>query len=307
MKKRVEEKLSEARALLHEAEAKAENGNIAYQLAALSMQSHVAELEQTVALEAVTPVHEVIDFRLFASSLSSGSAPLGFVATAADEIKSMIGHAALRLSQGGIRRKRVPKELYETLDLRLAGVLHGSSRLVVTSAAHRDLFDGGLAKESLDRIFKVLQTEGQGREFLEAITDLGPSSARRLRDFLELLKAYSAEIELTWKYAGNVVCVWKGKKASIDSVAASLAVTEVNEQDEIEVNGVIELLSKRERLHIRQQDGTVLRILFAKNLLAEVSLLHLDQKVSLLCQATETLNPLTNEVSVFYELIKING
>ena len=84
----------------------------------------------------------------------------------------------------------------QELDLRLAAVLPGSSRLVITSAAHRDLLDDGIAKSSLDRVFRVLESGGQGQEFLEAITDLGPSSARRLRDLLHLIVSSAAELDL---------------------------------------------------------------------------------------------------------------
>jgi hypothetical protein len=217
----------------------------------------------------------------------------------------MLGYAALRLIRGGVDRKRVPEDLYDELDLRLAAVLPGSSRLVITTAAHRDLLDDGLAKGSLERVFRVLESEGRGSEFLEAITDLGPSSARRLRELLHLVRASSAELDLYWRYAGQTVRRWNGTDTALASVAHALDVTELHALDEVFLAGVIELLSKRERIHLRTEEGRNIRVLFPKRLLAKVSELHLDQHVRLRCSVTETLNPFTGEMSTFYELLEV--
>lgn len=307
MNERLKKYLSDAKAIHAEAMAKAKAGSFAHKLSAESFADHLAELQQIGVVEDDRPIFELIDFRLKASALNSGSVPLGLISKAAEHIRTMIGYAALKLIQGGINRKRIPNDLYETLDLRLAGILPGSSRLIVVATADRDLLGDGLAKNALERIFSVLETQGNGPEFLEAITDLGPSSAKRLREFLKLLKYYSAEAEFSWKYSGEPVKYWNGTKEIIDSVASALEVTEIKEQARIDLSGKIELLSKRERIALRTQDGKLTRILYPKILLTEVSTLHLDQEVTLLCQVTETENPLTNESSIFYELLEIKG
>lgn len=287
-------------------ERKANNGeNLAYQLAAQSMSSHIDELTQQINVLDERPVFEFLEFRLIASKLRDGSIPLGLLAKAAEEIRQMIGHAALRLSQGGLWRKRVSKDLYTELDLRLAAILPGSSRLVISTMAQRDLFDDGLSKSAFERIFEVLDSQGEGTKFLEAVTDLGPGSSKRLREFLHLLRNNSAELQLSWRYSGDTVKQWHGDSNSIASVAYALDATELVAKESIELEGFIELLSKRERIHLTTDDSRTVRILFPKRLLKEVSELHLDQRVKLLCSVTETENPLTGESSVFYELERI--
>ena len=129
MKKRIKYQISEAKKLRDEALKKSKNGNLAYELSANSITDHIDELNQISAIDDDRPIYELIDFRLKAATLNTGSVPLSLIAKAADDIRTMIGYAALRLIQGGIDRKRVPKDLYEELDLRLAGILPGSSRL----------------------------------------------------------------------------------------------------------------------------------------------------------------------------------
>lgn len=307
MKKRLSNLLSEAEKLKLKALEKSKKGSLAYELSASSLAGHIDELNSLSIVDDDRPIYELIDFRLKARNLNSGSIPLSLIAQAADDIRTMIGYAALRLVQGGIDKKRVPAHLYEELDLRLAGILPGSSRVIVTGSANRDLLDDGLTKAALERIFSVLDTFGKGENFLEAITDLGPSSAKRLREFLKLLENNSAEAEFSWKFAGEEVRNWKGSKEDIKNVTSALEVTEIMEQEKITLIGKIELLSKRERIDLRTQEGRLVRVLFPKILLARVAELHLDQEVTLQCQVTETENPLTNESSIFYELIDIKG
>lgn len=306
MTKRIRELLKEAQAQRAEVDSRVATGkSFAYSLASQSIASHIDDLSQQLALLEDRPILELLEFRLKTNRFQDGSVPLRLVAKVADEIRQMLGYAALRLSRGGLDRKRVPDELYDELDLRLAAVLPGSSRLVITTAAHRDLFDDGLAKNSLDRVFRVLESGGEGAEFLEAVTDLGPSSARRMRHFLHLVRGTGAELELSWRYSGQTVRRWDGTDITLLAVTHALDVTELNSREEVVLEGIVELLSKRERIHLLTENQRTIRILFPKRLLPRVSELHLDQHVRLRCSVTETNNPFTGESSTFYELLDV--
>lgn len=279
--------------------------SFAASLASQSLAGHIDDLNQQIALQDERPVVELVEFRLKAARFQDGSVPLRLIAKAAEDVRRMLGYAALRLVRGGVDRKRVPDELYDELDLRLAAVLPGSTRLVITAASNRDLLDDGLAKASLARVFRVLESEGHGSEFLEAVTDLGPSSVRRLRELLHLILASSAELDLSWRYAGQTVRRWDGTDKALTSVAHALDVTELNAREEVVLAGVVELLSKKERIHLRTDDGRTTRVLFPMRLLPKVAELHLDQRVILRCSVTETLNPFTGETSTFFELLEV--
>ena len=299
--------IQKAKDLLLEAQSKADEGSFAYQLESTSLRTHIDELETYEAIEAVGRTYELVDFRMIASKFEAGSVPLNILAKAAEEIRKMVGYAALRFIQGGISRKRVPIALYDELDLRLAGVLPGSSRLLIAAAAHRDLFDGGVAKHALQRIMEVLETEGRGVNFLESVADLGPSSAKSLREFLKIIRASNGALEMTWRYAGQEVHRWKASAQTVNDVTAALEHTELREKEKRLLQGKIEMLSKRERLQLRTNEGEVIRILFPKRLFADVAELHLDQEVSLYCQVTVSENPHTNEILQHHELLEVRS
>lgn len=305
MKTRLEKLLEEA--LKKQAEIEHEYKKtkaFSLQLVAQSLKSHVDDLRQQLSALEDKATIELIELRLQSQRFSSGSIPLGLLANIAEELRLMLGYAALRLFQGGIRKKRVPAELYGDLDMRLAGVLPGSTRLLITAASGRDLFGDGITKNALDRVFAVLVSNGQGQDFLQAVTDLGPLSAKHLRGLLHLIRLNGASVDISWRYGGETVNAWIGSAESIQNVEDALDLTNLTASEEIVLEGVIELLSKRERIQLVCGERSI-RVLFPKRLLNIVSALHLDQTVKLKCSVTETSNPLTGESSTFYELIEV--
>jgi len=308
MIERLRRQLDLARARRDEfARAHQEEPSFANRLATESMAAHVEDLRQQIALLDDRPVIELVEMRLKAPGFQDGSIPLSLIARIAEDFRQMIGYAALRLSRGGADRKRVPDNLYDELDLRLAAVLPGSSRLILTTSANRDLLDDGLSKSALGRFFRVLETRGAGEDFLEAISDLGPSSAKRMLDLLRLIVASNAEVDVTWRYSGETVNSWQGTHQALSDVTHALDVTEIDSREEVVLSGSVELLSKRERIHLRSDEGRTIRILFPLSLLPRVSELHLDQHVRLRCSVTETLNPYTGETATFYELRQVDA
>lgn len=243
--------------------------------------------------------------RLIASKFSDGSAPLELVSKLSDSFMHIVGYAALRLIRGGSSKKRIPRRLYQDLDLRLLGLLPGSSRMVISANSNRDIFDDGIAKGSLERIFRLLLTNGEGNEFMETVADLGPQSSVWLRRLLDLIISECADFEMLWRYRGDIIFNWQANQRILSRLSTALASTEVSIVEELLLSGSVELLSKRERIHLLSDDGNRYRVLYPKHLLPVVSELHLDQAVVLKCAVIETSNPLTEETKTSYELLDV--
>jgi len=280
-------------------------GGFAYKLASLSMASHIDDLAQQSAIESSSLAFEHVEMRLKASKFADGSAPLELVAKICDSFRQMVGYAALRLVHGGLEKKRIPKRLYQDLDLRMLGLLPGSSRFVVSANSNRDLFGDGIAKGSLERIFHLLLSNGDGEEFMEAVADLGPKSSIWLRSLLDSIIGEAADVEISWRFGGQQVYSWHADLRLLGRISSALAATETRESEEAIISGTVELLSKRERIQLLSPEGARYRILYPKYLLPAVSELHLDQVVNLRCAVSEVVNPLTEEYSTSYELLGI--
>lgn len=282
-----------------------DEGGFAYKLASLSMAAHIDDLAQQSAIEASSLAFEHVEIRLKASKFSDGSAPLGLVAKISESFRQMVGYAALRLVHGGLEKKRIPRRLYQDLDLRMLGLLPGSSRFVISANSNRDLFGDGIVKGSLERVFRLLLSNGDGEEFMESVADLGPKSSIWLRTLLDSIISETADVEISWRFGGQPVYNWHADLRLLGRISAALAATEVRESEEIIICGAIELLSKRERIQLLSPEGARYKVLYPKCLLPAVSELHLDQYVSLRCAVSEVINPLTEESSTSYELLGI--
>jgi hypothetical protein len=303
---RLQKQIEEASRLkLELEELAAKDGGYASKLASFSMASHIDDLAQQSAIEASATRFEHVELRLVASKFSDGSAPLDLISRLSDNIMHIVGYAALRLIRGGSSKKRIPRRLYQDLDLRLLGLLPGSSRMVISANSNRDIFDDGIAKGSLERIFRLLVTNGEGDEFLQSVTDLGPQSSIWLRRLLDLIIGENSELEMLWRYRGDVIFNWRANQRILPRLSTALASTEVSVVDDVLIMGNVELLSKRERIHLLSNDGDRYKILYPKHLLSAVSELHLDQAVVLKCAVIETNNPLTEEKKISYELLKV--
>jgi hypothetical protein len=175
--------------------------------------------------------------RLIADKFSDGSAPLELISKLSDRFMHVVGYAALRLIRGGSSKKRIPRRLYQDLDLRLLGLLPGSSRMVISANSNRDFFDDGMAKGSLERIFRLLLTNGEGSEFMEAVTDLGPQSSVWLRKLLDLIIRECADFEMLWRYHGDIMFNWKANQRILSALSAALASTEVSVVEDLLISG----------------------------------------------------------------------
>ncbi len=302
MKKRNESLLADARRLL-DAKKTVGGDSFASELATKSLEAHISELEGLIGMQSLESSYELLEVRLSANTFRAGSIPLGILADISADVKRMFGFAALRFSEGGAAKKRVPEAIYQRLDLRLAGLLPGSSRLIIAAAAHRDLFDSGPAQQTLTRIFDIVQSAGAGERFLEGVSDLGPSSAKNLRDILRVVRAQSASLHLEWSHRGDAIASWTGEKTQIETLTAALERTELKDKREEFVSGTVEMLSKRERLHIRDATGALIRVLFPTKLLGVVSGFRIDQRVEIRCERQEMENPLTGETSITYQML----
>lgn len=290
---------------IEESEQKASQGSFAYELQALSFNNHLQELKQKEMFQQISVKSEVLDFRLMAESMKTGTISLAMLAKISDYINRMLGHIADRIVRGQGASSRVPGEIYSSLNLQLVGLKPGSTRLLISATADRDLFEDGLAKNTMRRVFDLLDTYGEGETFHESIMNFGPYGVRNLRNFLQLINSVSGSLELKWEHDGCSERNWIGTNSQVVQLSSLLNSMIIKEAIDETVSGVIELLSKNERIHLRKESGELIKIYFSNAYIEEVELLHLNQKISLVCKNSETKNPNTNEIYQYYELIEI--
>ena len=158
--KKIEAQIIEIAKMLEQAEALllAEPNNFSYQINIDTIKSQISELEKQLQHEKAKRDKEVIEIRLIGKS-ANGTLPLEVLAKLADGFSGTILNASLFIQFGKKKNKEKIKEVHDIVDLRLAGIATGSTRLFITAKNAPDLFGRSLSEESLNHSFNLLQSQ----------------------------------------------------------------------------------------------------------------------------------------------------
>jgi len=300
----VQEQLREAERLLADAEASA-GQDFGSTLALESFKRHVEELRKIASREREKPFVEILDLRVSGSRFTFGTIPLEVLSDFAAELRRVFGYTCLRIVEGGLKKKRVSPDLYSTLNLRLSGLETGSSRLIIAADSNVELFSGSLASDAIDRIIAVFSANEDHHNFLQAITEMGPLAARRLKRLISGMVALDVSLDITWISRGSILGEVSSNRNRLASLAQELNTTTVKESERTIEEGTVEMLSANRRLRIRRDDGVLLRISYPRKLLDEISGLRLGQRIRTEVLQTIARYQYTGEQEVFLELVAI--
>jgi hypothetical protein len=270
-----------------------------------SFKRHVEELRKIASREREKPFIEILDLRVSGSRFTFGTIPLEVLSDFAAELRRVFGYTCLRIVEGGLKRKRVSPDLYSTLNLRLPGLETGSSRLIIAADSNVELFSGSLASDAIDRIISVFAANEDHHNFLQAITEMGPLAARRLKQLISGMVALDVSLDITWISQGSILGEVSSNRNRLASLAQELNTTTVQESERTIEDGIVEMLSANRRLRIRRDDGVLLRISYPRKLLDEISGLRLGQRIRTEILQTVARYQYTGEQEVFLELVAL--
>jgi len=278
--------------------------SFAGRLGIASFRHHVDELKRLANREQEAPFTEVLEVRVSGSRFSFGSAPLESLSEFTAEIRRIFGYTCLRIIEGS-QKKRVPSHIYSGLNLRLSALEAGSTKLIIAADSEKQLFEDSLAREASQRLMHVFGSEPDGPEFLESVTDIGPLAARRLKKLTFAMVEMDLGLSIQWISRGTVSGGYSQNKNRLARLAQALNSTTFTEEVETSVQGIIELLSARSRIHLRSADGKLLRITYPQRLLSEISTLSIGQQIKARVLMSSVTYKLTGETETLFELIKV--
>lgn len=292
----IEQEIVKARSTLERYEQRARDAaGFAQTLALSSLQERVRDLEQQLRQEKLLRGREVLDFRLLGlPEEDSGAIPLHLLGSFASKLASSLIRAS-QFKNTGKQKGPFPKSLLGMLDLQLAGLAYGSTRLLITAQTAPDLFGRSLAEETLADTFDLVEAE-QPEQLLEAVSALGHVSTGRLDALFKEILEEGLEIELRWDAPTGEDRHWLGKRADLVRIVSALESVEALPEAEQVVEGeVVELSQRNSFIAIDTGAGTAERIFFPDVLLTEVQALHLGQIVAARVARETFKNRLTEE------------
>lgn len=303
--KEIEQDIAKVREFLREEERLLEiNPNdAAASFFTSAKKEHLKELQTQLRLAKAARDRELLEIRLVGDQTTHGTIPLHLLAKLLAPFNDALTCAAHRLATGEELEKPAPQQLKAMLDLRLAGLASGSTRLLVTGKTSPDLTGESVLENALRGFFDLLKEGDQG--FLDTADSVGVKSVRKVSNFLNEAKKNGLEIELSWNSPSNKPYRWFGGFDQITSfrkLASTLGDPVVNEEL---VMGHVKKLLDTGRLEIQKSNGERIKVTYSADKFEYISTLHLGQSVTLKCKKYEYHDRLRHENISKYHFVEL--
>lgn len=270
---------------------KEDPNNHAAQFFASSHTEHLAELQQELRLEQAKRQYEVFELRLMGNQVDNASIPLSLLAKIAEPISKLLAGASYRL-----RHQRdahiIPAEWVNMLDLRLAGISPGSSRMVMTGDVAPDLAGDSPLQDALEALFQVLSTRPE--DFVERLHAIGVRAGGKLAELLDVLEKEDVACELSWIAPSNHKHKWKATRADMAHLRVMLEGVEEPQESTVELTGEITLLAATGRIELLSE-GEKVKVTFNKRAPELISNFHIGQHVTIQALCTTYYDPIKDQ------------
>jgi len=274
--------------------------------AKLSLQStenRLVDLQKQLQLEKDKREKEVIDFRLSGNQLDRGTIPLDVLSKLAQTISESLHSVAYRLQKGRDPNSSIPKKLRRTLDIRLAGLEFGSTRLLITSETRPNLFGQSLAEDAIDAVFNVINSKTE-EEMGDAVAAAGLRASRSISRMCNVLLKYNAQVEMSWGAPAGEDRVFKGSSNNLQQLSQSLDDLVEVPTEVLHVVGTLAMSSIRGQFEI-VTETIKYKGKYPDSLLAQVKRVPLGSKVQAEIEKETIENKTTGYVKEVFRLVDI--
>ena len=274
-----------------------------------SLESHLSDLNGIALKEALNhPFRDFLELRLKGSVVDLGTIPLGMLSIFSKQLEGLILKAANKIASG--KDQRVPpKSLKQTIDLRLANISHGSTRLGVSfssgSTDNGEMFETTTSKAVSD-IFTLLESISDN-EFINNISEIGYHSASCLREIINECRDSDITFDISWigqfSNGNKKVTI---NKAGIEKLHDRLNTTQVIKPWTERISGELTVLSKYGKFDVVLDDSSRIRVNYPIDKLDEIQKAHkVGSRITFEAEVTEIFNTSMSLTRHNYRLISI--
>lgn len=249
------------------------------QLAAKNQDDAAHFIERQLALAEAEEIGELVDLRLIGPR-ANGSISLDWFVAAMGPLSKAWKLAAHRLRYGHDASRAVGADVVSALNLKLAGLAYGSTRIFVTGNAMPDMTGESLLQATLTQTFRLLNS--QQDDFYDAVDAVGGKSAHQLSEFMKSLDDAGFAAQFTWESPKGRQ-YWEGRPDEITRIRALLDTLKEPERYEETIKGRVAGITDTGRLDLRTDEGKV-SIRFPLNLTEQVQRLTITSETEIKVQ-----------------------
>ena len=263
------------------------------------------EFERRLRLAKAERRFEVVNLSLNGGGLALGCVPLRLLAKLAEHLNATLEQSAWRIWDKNGDATGIDARFIRELDLQLADIGTGSTRLAIIGNTAPDLTGVSALEAALREVFDVLEADVDA--ILDRVHILGLRAGKSLCDFLTVLERENVAADLTWM-APDKPYEWHGDSREITRVRALLDDIGEPTTTRESFHARINVLSIRNRMEVERLDtGEKLRLSYHKSLADEVQELRLADECVL--QVEKTVYPFvaSRRKRDAYRLVELAG
>lgn len=222
------------------------------QLLVINREQALADLKAEQRLTDARKLGELVELRLHGPRVDRGSIPLdSFIKVTTPLLRALRAIAERQrygVAQVSTKFKRM---VSDSLNIKLAGLAMGSTRLMLTGDGIADTSGESLLRLTLERTLGLLNAPSEG--FFEAVDTVGITAANALGEFAAAVDSAGMAVEITWPF-GEKPMHWDGSSDELIRIKNLLRSIEKPQEHEIELEGEVASISDTGRLHLRVAD-----------------------------------------------------
>ena len=251
--------------------------NVFYQLTLQQAQTRNATLTAEIIERQRQREQEIIEVRLIGRTATRGTLPLDTLALVSKSLADTLHAVSKYAAAGRSQRRDVLPDVKRRLDLRLAGVAAGSTRLFVSGQTSPDLFGNSLLNTSLERTFDLLAADDPDA-VLDQVPAVGHQSIMALQRFLRGIHDCHLEVEMKWDTPANEFRTWAGGTNRLVSLSTMLGHMAEEAPVSFNFTGIVISLSLKGIIEVQdEQQGRILAR-YPELLLPAIQSLHVGQE-----------------------------
>ncbi len=255
-----------------------------------NMDSYLSDLlSEQRANDNKHPLQDYMELRLKGVLVDFGSIPLEILSTISGNLASLVQKAAHRIGSGKDSR-RVPIDVKNALNLRLADLSPGSTRLGVTFSTGSCELVETVSSQAVKEIFSLLDAPDE-ETFMVKVAEIGKQSTINLKNIISECEHNNLNFDLTWvgPFSNGVRSI-SINADDIKRLTNRLSMTRVTKLPDEHITGELAVLSMYGKLEIATDDGKI-RASYPIDMLADIQNKHkVGERVTLIADVTEIHN-----------------
>lgn len=269
-----------------------------------SFQAHIDSLRTELYNLQTKREKEVLEVRFIGEQALNGALPLTLHAKLSAGLADSLIALSTRIKNP--KKNGLAKNQAE-LDLRLAQIVSGSTKFVLSLEINPDLFGWSLSQTTLKQWFTFFNEIDSPSNKGEAVLYLGPKAIKGVKTLFKTLQDSSLDLELAWNSHINENYYWVGDTKKISTLLTFLNELNINEPIEYIVTGIVQSLDRSGKISILDEDKNIYRIHFDRTALSEIEKLHINQNVSIKTLKLVSSHPTLEKNIENYDFIEIHS